>query len=190
MPMISRPGRLGWIRAKTPPALPGQCIGVLGGTFNPAHGGHVQISNIALARLRLVLFLEAAAPLVAVSAVSAFLGTIVVQVLLRAQSKVAVPPPDLMGMALLGLAVVGALGVVASALRRCVVVLPVAVTHAFERSEHLESGRGLTEDPDTEEDQHHTDGHESDHHRIHEARRAGVADADQRDGRQRCESET
>jgi hypothetical protein len=76
----------------------------------------LRLAGMPLARLRLVLFLEAAAPLVAVSAVSAFLGTIVVQVLLRAQSKVAVPPPDLMGMALLGLAVVGALAVVASAL--------------------------------------------------------------------------
>jgi hypothetical protein len=51
-----------------------------------------------------------------VSAVSAFLGTIVVQVLLRTQSRIAVPPPDLMGMGLIALAIAGALAVVASAL--------------------------------------------------------------------------
>lgn len=76
----------------------------------------LRLAGMPLARLRLVLFLEAAAPLVAVSAVSAVLGTIVVQVLLRAQSRIAVPPPDLVGMALLVLAVSGALAVVTSAL--------------------------------------------------------------------------
>jgi hypothetical protein len=76
----------------------------------------LRLAGMPLASLRLVLFLEAAAPLVAVSAVSAFLGTIVVQVLLRTQSRVAVPPPDLIGVGLLALAIAGALAVVVSAL--------------------------------------------------------------------------
>jgi nicotinate-nucleotide adenylyltransferase len=53
MPPRSRPGRLGWVQAKTPLAMPGQRIGILGGTFNPPHVGHVQISHIAMARLQL-----------------------------------------------------------------------------------------------------------------------------------------
>ena len=33
--------------------LPRRCIGLLGGSFNPAHAGHVQLSEEALKRLRL-----------------------------------------------------------------------------------------------------------------------------------------
>ncbi|MBV9332287.1 MAG: nicotinate-nucleotide adenylyltransferase [Alphaproteobacteria bacterium] len=42
----------GWL---SPPApiVPGQRIGLLGGSFNPPHSGHLHVSEVALARLRL-----------------------------------------------------------------------------------------------------------------------------------------
>jgi nicotinate-nucleotide adenylyltransferase len=47
------PLRFGSLKARPPPALPGQRIGVMGGSFNPPHGGHVAISKSAIRRLRL-----------------------------------------------------------------------------------------------------------------------------------------
>jgi nicotinate-nucleotide adenylyltransferase len=43
----------GSIRAKPPLVFPGQCIGLIGGSFNPPHEGHRRISLLALKRLGL-----------------------------------------------------------------------------------------------------------------------------------------
>jgi nicotinate-nucleotide adenylyltransferase len=45
--------RFGRIAARPPHAEPGQAIGLLGGSFNPPHAAHRQISEIALKRLGL-----------------------------------------------------------------------------------------------------------------------------------------
>lgn len=50
---VSAPYRFGSIRANPPLALPGQRIGLLGGSFNPPHEAHLLISEIALRRLGL-----------------------------------------------------------------------------------------------------------------------------------------
>lgn len=43
----------GTLHAHPPPALPGQRIGLMGGTFNPPHEGHVVCAETALRRLQL-----------------------------------------------------------------------------------------------------------------------------------------
>lgn len=45
--------RFGSIAVKTPPVVAGQRIGVMGGSFNPPHDGHVMVAATALRRLRL-----------------------------------------------------------------------------------------------------------------------------------------
>ena len=49
-PLISKSRDSG---SKAPQPKPGQRIGLLGGSFNPAHDGHVEISELALAKLGL-----------------------------------------------------------------------------------------------------------------------------------------
>lgn len=49
----SAPVSFGSIRAKPPLAMPGQSVGLLGGSFNPPHDAHAEISRTALNRLGL-----------------------------------------------------------------------------------------------------------------------------------------
>lgn len=49
----SAPLRFGRIGARPPLAMPGQRIGLLGGSFNPPHAAHRLVSEIALRRLGL-----------------------------------------------------------------------------------------------------------------------------------------
>lgn len=53
MPGKSVPKSFGSTKVRPPLTQPGQRIGVMGGTFNPPHGGHALISGTALRRLRL-----------------------------------------------------------------------------------------------------------------------------------------
>jgi len=76
----------------------------------------LRLAGMPLARLRAVLVVEAAAPLVAVAALSAVLGMLVAQLLLRSAGTLDVPPPDLSVAALLAVATAGAIAVVLAAM--------------------------------------------------------------------------
>jgi len=77
----------------------------------------LRLSGVPLRKLRSVLLLEAAAPLIAVAVVSGILGVLVSQLLLRlvlGNASVPLPDPSLAVLLLAG--VVGALAIVAGTL--------------------------------------------------------------------------
>ena len=76
----------------------------------------LRLAGMPLARLRAVLVLEAAAPLVAVAALSAVLGMLVAQLVLRAIPSREIPLPDLGVAVLLAVATIGAIAVVLAAM--------------------------------------------------------------------------
>jgi predicted lysophospholipase L1 biosynthesis ABC-type transport system permease subunit len=76
----------------------------------------LRLAGLPLARLRAVLVLEAAAPLVAVATLSAVLGMFVTQLLLRALPTREIPLPDLGVAVLLAVATAGAIAVVLAAM--------------------------------------------------------------------------
>ncbi len=49
----SRSASFGSLRVKTPLVLPGQRVGIMGGSFNPPHEGHAIVAETALKRLDL-----------------------------------------------------------------------------------------------------------------------------------------
>ena len=53
MPRTSRSIEFGSIGVRTPLVLPGQRVGVMGGSFNPPHEGHAIVAQTALKRLGL-----------------------------------------------------------------------------------------------------------------------------------------
>lgn len=53
MALLSTANPFGSLAVRTPPAAPGMRIGVMGGSFNPPHEGHLVVATTALKRLHL-----------------------------------------------------------------------------------------------------------------------------------------
>jgi len=76
----------------------------------------LRLAGMPIARLRAILVLEAAAPLVAVATLSAVLGMLVAQLVIRAVPAREAPLPDLGVAGLLAVATAGAIAVVLAAM--------------------------------------------------------------------------